>query len=233
VVVVGLVALGHSARAQSPRMSPAARAHFDKGVRYYSIQLYGDAIEEFKAGYEIDPRPDFLYALGQAQRMNKDCRGAIVSYEAFLRTGPKPSQAAPAAAQIEACRSEIAANADGLAPMQGADGGALSAPPAPPPPPPPPTSAPSAPTPQADPMATPMLPEDRAGPAVAPTPAGAPATQVAVVQPDESPPLYRRWWFWALIGGAVATALGVAAATGAFTHEADAPCPPDRECLTP
>ena len=42
---------------------------------------------------------------------------------------------------------------------------------------------------------------------------------------EESPPVYKRWWFWTLIGAvAVGAGLGVAAAAGAFTKTKDAPC---------
>jgi hypothetical protein len=43
----------------------------------------------------------------------------------------------------------------------------------------------------------------------------------------ERPPLRRRGWFWAVVGGAaVGLAVGIAAAAGAFTHEEDVACPP-------
>lgn len=37
-------------------------------------------------------------------------------------------------------------------------------------------------------------------------------------------PLYQKWWFWGIIGGLVATGVGVAAATGVFTKTNDAVC---------
>jgi hypothetical protein len=46
-----------------------------------------------------------------------------------------------------------------------------------------------------------------------------------VSQPEESPPVYERWWFWAAIAGAAGVGVGVAAATGAFTHYNNAACP--------
>src|SRR5262245_13385065 len=107
-IVVGIFGLAGPARSQSPALRDEARRHFEQGLRLYNVQSYDEAIVEFKVGYQIDPRPEFLYALGQAQRMNHQCRAAIVSYESFLRTAPAPHREAAAKDQIELCRSELA-----------------------------------------------------------------------------------------------------------------------------
>jgi tetratricopeptide (TPR) repeat protein len=85
-----------------------------------------------------------------------------------------------------------------------------------------------------------------APPAAAPTPLPAapepasPATSgaAAVVvnnPPAESAPaekpIYTKWWFWTLIGGAaIAAGVGIAAATGVFTKTENAPCSPPTMC---
>jgi hypothetical protein len=128
---------GPPARAQTASMSPEAKQHLESGLRHYNVQSYAEAIAEFKAGYELEPRPEFLYALGQAQRLSGDCAAAIASYEAFLRTLPPARQAAPAREQLERCRAERAA-APAPAPP-------APVPPAPVPPAPPPSvTAPAA-----------------------------------------------------------------------------------------
>ena len=40
----------------------------------------------------------------------------------------------------------------------------------------------------------------------------------------EEPPIYGRWWFWAIVAGVAGAGVGVAAAAGAFTHTKDASC---------
>jgi hypothetical protein len=40
----------------------------------------------------------------------------------------------------------------------------------------------------------------------------------------EEAPVYKKWWFWTLIGGAVVGGIGIAAAAGAFTKTQDASC---------
>src|SRR5262249_39354314 len=109
LVVIAVVAFAGSAYAQSDATPAEARRHFEQGLRLYNVQSYEEAIVEFKAGYQIDPRPEFLYALGQAQRMNHQCKAAIVSYEAFLRTAPAAKQEEAARGQIDVCRTELAA----------------------------------------------------------------------------------------------------------------------------
>jgi tetratricopeptide (TPR) repeat protein len=48
---------------------------------------------------------------------------------------------------------------------------------------------------------------------------------------EESPPVYKRWWFWTLVGAAaVGAGLGIAAAGGAFTTTTEGKCLTGYEC---
>jgi tetratricopeptide (TPR) repeat protein len=78
------------------------------GLRAYAVGRYDQAIEAFQQAYQLDPTPDLLYALAQAQRMKGDCRAAAVSYRAYLRTGPSERSAAPARQNLERCEQELA-----------------------------------------------------------------------------------------------------------------------------
>jgi tetratricopeptide (TPR) repeat protein len=86
----------------------------------------------------------------------------------------------------------------------------------------------------ATPSPLPAAPEP--APAAAATPA---ATQVVVVNtPEATPPaetpIYAKWWFWTLIGGAaIAAGVGIAAATGAFTKTQNATCPTSAGFMCP
>ena len=84
-----------------------AGAHLERGLRLYETQDYAEAITEFKEGYRIDPRPAFLYALAQAQRMSGDCRNAITAYRAFLRTTPARASRAAAESNIARCEEAL------------------------------------------------------------------------------------------------------------------------------
>jgi hypothetical protein len=99
---------------------PAAQAHLDRGVRHYGERRLDEAVREFAAGYELDPRPEFLYALGQAHRARGDCDRATGYYHAFLRTAPPPAQAEKARVQLARCeqlRLRAAASAPASAPV--------------------------------------------------------------------------------------------------------------------
>ncbi|MBK7073254.1 MAG: hypothetical protein IPH44_13215 [Myxococcales bacterium] len=92
--------------------------------RYEHGNLIG-AIEAFERGYAVEPRPEFLFALGQAHRRRGDCDRADRYFGEFLATGPSAGQADAARGQLARCE------------------------PAPPPPPPAPAVATVAPPPPA------------------------------------------------------------------------------------
>ncbi len=79
----------------------------ERGLRSYATGQYAEAIAAFRAGYQLDPRPDFLYALGQAQRLGGDCAAAVASYRAFLRTDPSERAAASARQNLERCEAQL------------------------------------------------------------------------------------------------------------------------------
>ena len=82
---------------------PAAQARLDRGVKLYGERRFDEAVREFAAGYDVDPRPEFLYALGQAHRAKGDCGRATDFFFAFLRTAPPPAQQEKARVQLARC----------------------------------------------------------------------------------------------------------------------------------
>jgi hypothetical protein len=109
-VALASIATVAAASAEVP-MLPEARRHLDAGVQLYTSQRYVAAIEEFREGYQIDPRPEFLYAMAQAERLNGDCRSAITAYRSFLRAGPSAKQVAAASQHIDECVALLATEA--------------------------------------------------------------------------------------------------------------------------
>jgi tetratricopeptide (TPR) repeat protein len=95
------------ALAAPPRMKPAARRHLDRGMMHYQQRSFDKAITELKRGQRIDPRPEFLYALGQVYRAKGDCVEAIRYYEAFLETAPPEGQTEAARRNIERCKETL------------------------------------------------------------------------------------------------------------------------------
>jgi tetratricopeptide (TPR) repeat protein len=79
-----------------------AKAHFD-------LQEYDQAEETLKEAYRLDPKPETLYAIAQAQRLGGACDRAIISYKNYLRTKPKDTQARSANENIDRCEAQLAA----------------------------------------------------------------------------------------------------------------------------
>jgi len=105
------ICLAATARAApaTPASKQQAKLHFERGNQLYSDGQYDQAIDELEAGYALDPRPDFLYALGQAERKRGRCAAAVRWYDAYLDTGPTPQRREAAQLQIDRCKEEQAA----------------------------------------------------------------------------------------------------------------------------
>jgi len=110
IFVVSLTATA-PAWSQSASKGPrdaAAKAHLERGLRLYGNAEYPAAIDEFKSGYQLEPHPDFLYAMAQAQRLAGKCQDAVESYRAFLATKPPASEADLARENLASCEEELA-----------------------------------------------------------------------------------------------------------------------------
>src|SRR5580704_425696 len=130
-------------------LSPAF-GHADDGseharvaTRAYDLQDWATALKEYKAAYSVDPKPEYLWRLAQAQRLSGDCANAIPSYKAYQHTA-STSQTNAAADWIKTCEAELAAQQKPV--EQATTGGPTPPPPVPTPaaalPPPPPAPAP-------------------------------------------------------------------------------------------
>lgn len=70
-------------------LSPAARAHLERGNKLYAIRSFDQAIEEYKAGALLEDTPVFQYNLAQAYRITGRYQEALWHYERFvMRTEP-------------------------------------------------------------------------------------------------------------------------------------------------
>ncbi|HEX9105185.1 MAG TPA: tetratricopeptide repeat protein [Polyangia bacterium] len=197
VAALLLLAASAAARAEPPGHAGAAEArrHLERGNALYQQGRYDDAIVELQAGYAIDPRPDFLYAIGQAERKRGDCKAAIRYYQSYVDTGQSPQRTVAVLVQIDRCKQELAAGT----PQQPRPPGAAE-PPSTPPSPPPIAETP---------------------PTTTPEPAAAAPSPVASTARDTQPKkLYKRWWVWTLVGVAAAGAavgLGVGLTRHSFS----------------
>lgn len=112
-ITVALGAMGTSASyADSGTRGVNANTHLKRGLSFYNERAYERAIVEFKAGYEAEPRREFLFALGQAERLAGDCPSAIVYYRKFLSRSPNKRQAAAAWDNLRRCQRALASGPD-------------------------------------------------------------------------------------------------------------------------
>jgi len=104
------IALLSTTRAWADKKAEA-KAHIAAGTKLYNIQQYAQAAEEYQAAYLLDPKPDYLYAIAQAQRLGGDCDKAVKSYEAYIRAKPPAGQLEKAQKNIDRCHEDIQSRA--------------------------------------------------------------------------------------------------------------------------
>ncbi len=78
----GAIAVADPAGAKSPSASAADLAK--KGIEQYKAGRYGDAVQTLKTAYELDGKPETLFALAQAERLAGDCTTASDDYKNIL-----------------------------------------------------------------------------------------------------------------------------------------------------
>jgi hypothetical protein len=111
--LIALVAVvGRDASADN---ASKARELFKQGIDQYKVQQYDAAAATLAKSYELDPRPDALFAQAQSERLAGRCGDAVVHYQKLLATATDlptikavqanlalcPQQAAPAPVKVE------------------------------------------------------------------------------------------------------------------------------------
>jgi hypothetical protein len=107
LLIAAVALLPLPALAQLQSLKPAAKAKLDKGMKYASEKRFDDAIKELRSGYSMSEAREFLYAMGQVERLRGNCRTALVHYQAFLDTSPAPDQVNAAKVQMDRCEAEL------------------------------------------------------------------------------------------------------------------------------
>jgi tetratricopeptide (TPR) repeat protein len=78
------------------------------GLSRYESGDWKGAVEAFHKGHELDPRPQFLFAIAQAERRRGNCKAAVVYYDRFLATSPPAEQEQAATTQLRRCEGVLA-----------------------------------------------------------------------------------------------------------------------------
>ena len=93
-LVAGIFAIAMcagAARAQTEDRAAVlrrARQHFLEGRKAFEGKRYPAALEEFQAGYDLEPRPAFLLDMAHAARKMGDLKRARELYQRFLASDP-------------------------------------------------------------------------------------------------------------------------------------------------
>jgi len=211
------LAWASGARAQQQDDAAMARTLYDRGMAHFRLEEYDQAIQKWEEGFRKRPVPEFLYNIAQAYRLSKRNEKARSFYKKYLLMDPE----APNKAQVQ---KHIAA----LDKAIDAEQRASSAPPSEPMPrpattgstpshrePTPPTE--TRPTEPAPAVATPAPTTPVATPTPEPAAASSTTTSsnelVATAPHRDERPVYKKPWFWGVIGGGVVV-IGAAVLVG-------------------
>ena len=182
-VLVALTLCCGAARAEDDDAA-AARQHFKAATGHFAVGEFTQAAVEYEAAFKLHQDPALLFNAAQARRLAGDNQKALVLYKNFLQLYPNSPN-------TEVVRDQVARLQEAI----NASEKAKSSPPTG-------TEPPGAEHPGA---ATATAP-----PAKQPASAAAPAAQAAApaVTKSEGPrPIYKKWWLWTAVGGAVVLAV--------------------------
>jgi len=150
-----------------------ARQHYESGLAHFNLREYQAAIEDFRAGYRLKPDPVFLYNMAQAHRLADHVEDALYFYRAYLRIGDNLPN-----------RREVEERIASLEKLLG-EKSKLKRPPD-----------------------QTIAPAEKAAASVekAPAPVEKSSVAAAPAPMHDAPartPVYKKWWFWTIIGGVV------------------------------
>jgi tetratricopeptide (TPR) repeat protein len=181
-----------------------ARALFQRAEMSFNLGKFPEALADYQAAYEAKPLPGFLFNIAQCYRKLGQDVEALDYYRNYVRRFPTSPNRAEVDRRIQEIEREQEAKPHPTNPPPNNDqkpdarsGGTIT----PISPPPPNGNSTGG---QTN-LAPPPPPPDSSTTLVATAPSPA----------EESPAIYKRWWFWAGVGVVVAAgaAVGIAVAT--------------------
>jgi tetratricopeptide (TPR) repeat protein len=215
-----LVTLATALAASAADDKDAARRAFSEGAKYYALNEYVEALAAFKRAYWNYQDPTFLYNIAQCHRMLKHKAEAIDFYRSYLRNAPNAKNRADVEkliAELDAAlqKDHAVATAPPAGPMPSAESA-----------PPPTSNGTSAPPPSAG-TSAPSSATTSGPSATASTPASSPALALTTTAPPRRAerPLWKKAWFWGVVGGAAVVVAGVAIGVGVATSTPRDPTP--------
>lgn len=99
-----------TASAQADDARSAAQL-YDVGLSAFEKKDYTSAIAALEESYLLSPKPETLFALAQAERLNDNCEGAVVLYRKFLEKNAELRQSQLVRENLTLCEEQLAATA--------------------------------------------------------------------------------------------------------------------------
>ena len=172
-----------------------AKQHYERGTTLYDLGKYLEAAHEYEAAFDAHSDPALLFNIGQAFRLGGDNASATRAYRSYLRRLPD----APNRAEVERLLASLSSEENR-------------------PPAPTRTEAP------AQPKAEMGEPRPLAQPPASVTVTPPAPTQTSVSKHAlEHRPVYKRWWFWTMVGVVVVGGAVTAAVVATTPDNAKAP----------
>jgi len=94
-----------------PDNEAEAKRLYQEGTKHYQLAEYDQAVADYKAAYQIVPKPLFLYNIAQAYRLAQNHELALRFYKNFLSAQPAASNRAEVEEHIRTMEEAIAAKA--------------------------------------------------------------------------------------------------------------------------
>ena len=190
--------------AQTNNKKQQARASFKSGQQLFKEKKYEEALKLFTKANRLHPHPDILFMVAQCHRNLKQYTRAVKAFKGYLKAKPEAEDKAEVTRLIE----ELDFLRE-VSPEEPAEPG------------------------EPDEPVDPDDPDDPNKPATTP-PDKPPKNNPLVVQPPprvprspyrrvKTTPVYKKWWFWAVVGGTLVVAGGVGGIIAYSAGGEDAP----------
>jgi tetratricopeptide (TPR) repeat protein len=113
---LALVAIAAQLVHADPDKVNDAKAHFKQAKAYQEAGAFARAVDEYKAAYELDPRPELLFNIAQAYRLAGDKKQALDNYKRYLLAQPDGKGADEARVLVAELERQIDEDATRVAP---------------------------------------------------------------------------------------------------------------------
>ena len=196
------------ARADSPGETiTRSRKHFKAAEIQFSLGEFSRALAGYRKAFKLHPHPAILFNMAQCHRHLGNLKRSAFLLRRFLAKSPPKAQRSAAETILQRVEADLRKTPGRV--------GALASQPA----------AASQPSTAAGPGKDTVVPPAKRSHPVSGKSSRLPLVAVPPVTPGRAPtrtrPLYKRWWFWTIIGGALVatgTTIGVLASRGEENH---------------